>query len=160
MLNLGQQTEATFFAGGNLFFLFASALWAVLTMLSTKIQKTVHFVIYSIYIYTIASLIALAFSLVRGDFSAVPLTLSFTLNILYISLGATSIGTTIYFISTTKIGSRRASTFIFMVPATALFFSWVFLGEIPKITTLLGGALTVAAVYILNSRRKEKKELL
>lgn len=151
MLEIWTFSPEQIFNSGNSWFLFASFTWAVLTMLSHRIQRTVHFLVYGFYIYLFCSLYALILALSKGSLSQTPVDLPFWLNMAYISIAATSLATTVYFLCTRELGSRIASSFIFTVPVSALVFSWMILGEVPAVHTVLGGALTIAAVYVINS---------
>ncbi len=57
---------------------------------------------------------------------------------------------TVYFIAAERLGSYRTSSFVFIVPLSAMLLSWLFLSEVPAITTLIGGSVAVAAVYMIN----------
>lgn len=152
MLRVWEFSLASLLAGGTLLFLIASALWACLTMVSRKAQEKVPFIAYSIYIYVTAALLSLAFALPSGDLLRTPMAVPFWLNMLYISIGVTTVATTIYFVTTSKLGARAASSFLFTVPVSAVIFSWLILGEIPSLFTILGGSLAVGAVYLLNRK--------
>jgi drug/metabolite transporter (DMT)-like permease len=38
------------------------------------------------------------------------------------------------------------------VPLTALILSWIFLDEVPEVSTLIGGVIAIFAVYMINRR--------
>jgi drug/metabolite transporter (DMT)-like permease len=42
---------------------------------------------------------------------------------------------------------------VFIVPSSAMLLSWFFLGEVPAQSTILGGSISVAAVYLINRAR-------
>ncbi|MBI5641926.1 MAG: EamA family transporter [Deltaproteobacteria bacterium] len=60
--------------------------------------------------------------------------------------------TTVYFFASSILSSRKASSFVFLVPFSAVILSWFFLGEVPRINTIAGGSLAIGAVYIINQR--------
>lgn len=74
----------------------------------------------------------------------------FWLNIVYLSVCATTFGTTAYFFASSKLGASRASSFMFLVPTSAVLISWLVLNEQPKLSTILGGILAMGAVYLIN----------
>ena len=74
-------------------------------------------------------------------------------NLFYLASISTSFGTTIYFIASSRLGSAKASSFIFLVPASAMLSSWGILGEKPEWTTISGGLLAISAVYLLNRKK-------
>ncbi|MCC5813605.1 MAG: DMT family transporter [Leptospira sp.] len=137
---------------GNLFFLLASFTWALLSMNSHKTGEKISPVVYGFYVYAIGTVFDLAFAWDKGILSVWSLGWNFWFQIFYLAIVSTTFGTTVYFFASTRLGSRTASSFIFLVPVTALFGSWIFLGEIPMISTLVGGGFAMAAVYILNQK--------
>ncbi|MBN1647023.1 MAG: DMT family transporter [Spirochaetales bacterium] len=153
MLEIWKVSLDDLLKSGNLLFLFASLLWGFVTLLSGRMQKQIHFIVYSFYVYLFCSVIALAVSLVNGNITSLPADIPFWLNILYLSVGVTALATTFYFVCTAKLGSRRASSFIFMVPLSAVFISWLLLGEVPTLVTIVGGGLAVTAVLVINWNR-------
>ena len=80
--------------------------------------------------------------------------LTFWGNLFFSATITTSLATTFYFVATSKIGASKASSFIFMVPFSAALGSWIFLGEVIEVHTIVGGILGIAAVYILNKKEK------
>lgn len=138
---------------GNLFFLAASLVWVFLTMVSHKLQKVIHFIPYSFYTYAFAAFISLVFSVITGNITSVPVEGSFWLQILYLSVLTTALATTYYFIATSRLGSRKASSFIFTVPVSAVLISWLVLNEVPAVSLIIGGCLAVAAVFLINYKK-------
>jgi drug/metabolite transporter (DMT)-like permease len=74
-------------------------------------------------------------------------------NLLLLSLYGTTFATTIYFIAVTKLGSKLASSFFFLVPSSSIIFAIIFLDEKIELSLIIGGLLTVVSVYILNQYR-------
>ncbi|MDA3811088.1 MAG: DMT family transporter [Spirochaetaceae bacterium] len=153
MLEIWNASSSQVLDRGNMLFLFAAFMWAFLTLLSSRIQRTVHFIVYGFYIYLFCTVFSLALTLFNHSLGQTPMAFPFWMNMIYLSIGATTIATTIYFLCTKQLGSRLASSFIFTVPVSALFFSWLILGEIPRLTTLIGGSLTITAVYLINRKK-------
>lgn len=155
MLRLWTFNAVEIFRFGNGIFLISSLVWAVVTLINGHAQKTVHFTTYTFWFYLFSAVFSFPFSLAAGDipsvFHAGP---SFWLNLLYLSFFAMAFSATIYFHASNRLGGHRASNFVFLVPVFAVVFSFLFLQEQPRWNTLLGGALAMGAVYILN-RQKE-----
>jgi drug/metabolite transporter (DMT)-like permease len=76
----------------------------------------------------------------------------FWLNMLYLAIISSTLATTVYFFASSRLSSYKASSFIFLVPFSALMLSWIFLDEVPKISTITGGLTALAAVYLINVR--------
>lgn len=42
------------------------------------------------------------------------------------------------------------TVYLYLIPLFALFFSWLLLSEVPSLLTLLGGAITIAGIVLVN----------
>jgi drug/metabolite transporter (DMT)-like permease len=154
LLNLTTHPNQLFDAG-NIYFLFASLCWALLSLFTAKASRYGSSIAFSFWMYGLSTCMLLLFSgtaraievIKEGDFI-------FWLNLVFSATITTSLATTFYFYATAKIGASKASSFIFMVPFSAAFGSWIFLGEVPRANTIVGGVLGIAAVYILNKKPK------
>ena len=62
--------------------------------------------------------------------------LTFWVNLILLSVFAMALGTSIYFYASTELGPGKASSFIFLVPLTAILFSMYFLREPIQISTI------------------------
>ena len=76
----------------------------------------------------------------------------FWMNFLVISALSLGFGTTIFFLATMKIGSHKTSSFMYVVPISAVGFSVLFLGEPLALSTILGGGFAIFGVYLVNLR--------
>jgi len=142
------------FSKGNIYYLVASLLWPILTIISAK-QKNINSLIFTFYLFGFTSLIDLVFI----DFQITNISTfdsKFLLNLILLSLYGTTFATTIYFIAVVELGSKVASSFFFLVPSSAIVFSIFFLNETINISLILGGVFTVLAVYILNQTKRTK----
>lgn len=139
---------------GNLLFLAAAGLWSALTLLSARAQADMSFIPFSFLMYALATLMALPAAL-TGDIGAVFAGgAAYWLNLAYLAVVATAFATTVYFLCSSRLGAGRASSFMFIVPTAAVLLSWLFVGEAPTAVTLVGGALSIAAVYLVNARKR------
>jgi drug/metabolite transporter (DMT)-like permease len=136
--------------GGNLFFLIASLLWAILTIVSSRSKDSLHPIIFSFYVYLFSTILTIPTAYTNNFLSVLQNPPSFWWGIFYLSAISTGFGTTVYFVSSTKLGSQRASSYIFMVPGTAIISSWILMKEVPDWTTIIGGSLAMVAVKILH----------
>ena len=75
----------------------------------------------------------------------------FWINLLFFSSIAMSLGTTIYFLASSKLGPKMASAFILLMPITALGFAIILLNEEVDFSTLVGGVFGIYAVYLINN---------
>jgi drug/metabolite transporter (DMT)-like permease len=136
---------------GNLYYLYASLLWPFLTIISSK-QKNINPLVFTFYIFFLTAffnLIYLKFHITNiFNFNS-----KFWINLLLLSLYGTTFATTVYFIGVKKLGSKIASSFFFLVPVSSIIFAVIFLNEKIQITLILGGILTIFAVYKLNKQK-------
>ena len=140
----------TLMQGGNLFFLIASLLWAFLTLSSSGGKAHVPVLTFSFYLYLGTTIISFVMADKGEIYQSLFFDMTFWINMFFISVIVTSIATTIYFKASTVLGSAIASSFIFLVPATAIVGSFLILGEIPRISTIIGGIICISAVGLIN----------
>lgn len=157
LINVWQEGWHMLFQAGNQYFLLCASSWAFLTVVSSRITKHMSTLTYSFWVY-LGSGIAVLFLI--GDaplFQVLHYDLRFWLNLMSISLGAMAFATTAYFIATSRLGSEKAAAFIFTVPVSAMLFSMILLGESLKGNILLGGMLSIVAVYLINAPKKKNR---
>jgi drug/metabolite transporter (DMT)-like permease len=70
---------------------------------------------------------------------------------LFEKVKSTTFATSIYFVGITKLGRKEVSSFIFLVPSSALVLSAIFLNEKITYNTILGTICIITAIYILNN---------
>ena len=74
-------------------------------------------------------------------------------SVLFATKQCPSISLLAYLVATTVIGAERASTFIFLVPVSAILTSWFTLGEVIELHTIVGMLLGVSAVMLINKSK-------
>ena len=146
-------------ANGNLFFICASVSWGIMSIISGRSHAHVSTLSFSFWVYTISTLIYLCVTWNKDIFLIFTYDWIFWVNMFFLSVGAMVFGTTVYFLGTTKLGPEKASAFIFMVPVTALFFSVLLIGERLEITTMIGGIMTMIAVYLINKSHSRQEPI-
>ena len=152
LLKLISQADEIFKAG-NIYFLLAAFSWAVLSRFTSKAGRYGSSMSFSLWMYGIGT--AVMFIFAGSDSTAETIgksDLVFWGNLFFSATITTSLATTFYFVATARIGASKASSFIFMVPFSAALGSWIFLGEVIELHTIVGGLLGIAAVYILNKK--------
>ena len=152
MLNIWNSSLKDILVIQNLYFLLASFLWPIFTIISSK-SKKISPIVFSFYLYIITiTLDALFFvdfhSINYGSFDAI-----FWINLLGLSLISSTFSNTVYFIGIERLGAGNVSSFIFLVPFSAIILSAVFLGEHISYFIVIGTLLTIFAIKILNNIR-------
>jgi len=153
ILDLGHLDAGDLVKSGNLLFLLGALVWAALTVTSQKAQgKEVSTFVYSFYLYGFASVLDLGLALRYPVIEVFQYPPVFWGNIFYLAVFSTTFANSIFFLGSRKLGAGPTSVFMYLVPVFAVFVSWQLLHEVPKVSTLLGGVLAMAAVYLVNRR--------
>ncbi len=158
LLRLWELDLDSLFRSGNIFFLLCAFSWALLSINSHSTGQTISPLVYSFYVFAIGTILDLFLAFPYGVENALSSGPYFWFHIFYLSVIATTFGTTVYFFASTQLGSKVASSFIFLVPVTALLGSWIFLDESPNITTMIGGTSAVLAVFLLNRNQNDESK--
>jgi len=146
-------------ANGNLFFLCASVSWGIMSIISGRSHAHVSTLSFSFWVYTISTLIYLGATWNKDILLIFTYDWIFWVNMFFLSAGAMVFGTTVYFFGTARLGPEKASAFIFTVPITALFFSVLLIGERLEVITMIGGILTMTAVYLINKSHSRREPI-
>ncbi len=139
-------------SSGNIFYILASCSWVSVTIASQKSKYNIHFLTYSFWSFLSASLFSLSFCEIEPILQTIHYDWIYWLNIFLLSIVVMSFANTMYFFASSKIGAVKASSYIFIVPLTAIIFSKLILNEQILFTTILGGILSVVAVYLINKK--------
>jgi len=148
ILNVWSFSPEQIFRLENLYFVLAAFLWAILTIVASKVTG-IGPMVYSFYLYLFTTLIE---GLFVADFRTDMLhvgTLPW-LNLLSLALFSTTFATSIYFVGGQRIGADRISSFTFLVPFSAIGLSAIFLGERITAGMIVGTTMAVTAIYLLN----------
>jgi len=138
---------------GSLYFIACAIIWSFVTIESQRASEYLEPFVYTIILTGIASFILFVFSLSLGIGVVFDKGIDFWFALLYISILAQSVANTIYYYTSPKLGSATTSSFLFIVPVTAIFFAWLILDEIPSIYLLIGGGVNLLALYIINKQK-------
>ncbi len=153
MLKVWQITGDDLLKSGNAYFLLASSTWAFVTITSSRSKDVIHPLTFSFWIYLVASIITLPAIFLAPVVEVFSFDMTFWMHMTFLSIGALAVGTSIFFIGATHLGSGKASAFIFTVPVTAMGFSMLFLGEQLTLNVAVGGLFTMTAVYLITVHR-------
>lgn len=134
----------------NLYFLLAAILWSALTIISAK-STELSPIVFTFYMYVVSTLLDALFFV---DFKAFSLSGTdgiFWFNLLFMSLGATTFANTFYFLGIEKLGAADVSSFVFLVPFSAIGLSALFLDEPLDLFIIIGTILTLWSVKTINN---------
>ena len=143
------------FAAGNLFFILAALSWAFLTIISQRGTKFADFMTFSALMYLWASILSYIFAFEHSPFSSISYYPAlYWQHMLFLSVIVISIATSVFFLANQKIGPSRSSSFIFVVPVTAMGLSVWYFDETIPLSVAFGGAFALAAVYLINTSKQ------
>ena len=152
IMRLWEMDIALMISSGNIFYILASCSWVSVTITSQKSKNHIHFLTYSFWSFLSSSLLSLSFCEIESISQTINYDWIYWLNIFLLSIVVMSFANTMYFFASSKIGAVKASSYIFVVPLTAIIFSKIILNEQVLYTTVLGGILSVVAVYLINKK--------
>jgi drug/metabolite transporter (DMT)-like permease len=77
--------------------------------------------------------------------------LAATLGVVYLGVVAGACAQCIWAYALSEIPASRASSYLYLIPGLAIVLGWGYLGELPTMLSLVGGALTLAGVVLVNT---------
>ena len=141
-----------FLHSSNIYFLLSALIWAGVTLLSQHSQKHIHPVHYSFFISVIATFFSFIYAY-NSNLSAVfEQGAKFWIALVYLAVLGQTVATTIFFIASGKLGSQKTSSFMFLVPFFALSCAWLILDEPIELHVIIGGLISMLAVYFINKK--------
>ena len=150
MLELG--SFELFMSGANLYFLLCAIVWAGVTLLAQYSHSHLHPIHYSFFISVIATVLSFMYGYGEGLLDVFDQDIVFWTALLYLAILGQSVATTIFFIASGKLGSQLTSSYMFLVPLFALLIASFLLDEMIQSHILLGGSLSLVALYFINKK--------
>jgi drug/metabolite transporter (DMT)-like permease len=139
---------------GNLLFVLSALVWAALTLLSQRSHLHLEPLHYSFLLAAVATVVSFFAALPFGIGAVFEQGWRFWAAILYLGILGQTVASTIFFVASGRLGSGTASSYMFLVPLTALISSYLLLGEIPSLALVVGGTIASAAIYVINQRKR------
>ena len=136
----------------NLYFILCALIWAGVTILAQHSHKFIHPIHYSFFIALIATLIFFFYGYNSDLLSVFDQDLRFWIALLYLAVLGQTVATTIFFMASGKIGSQKTSSFMFLIPVFSLLSAWLILNESMQIHIIIGGIISLVAVYFINKK--------
>ena len=149
ILGVWHKTLSEILVTYNLYFVLAAFLWSLLTIISAQ-NRTLSALVFTFYLYGVTVILDLLFFVDLSAIDLASLDGTFWLHIGLITLLSTTFANTVYFIGIEKLGTAEVSSFVFLVPFAAIGLSVLFLDEKISLWMIVGTAMTLLAVKILN----------
>lgn len=138
------------FHGGDLIFVLSALVWAVLTLSAQRAHLHLDPIHYTFFLGLVATVFMFFLAYPLGITKVFQQDIEFWGALLYLAVLGQTVASTIYFIASGEMGSGRASSYMFLVPVCALATSYLLLDEIPSWPLLIGGIISMTAVYVIN----------
>ena len=139
------------FTPGALLILLAAAVAAVYSILSKqglRRHAAIAFTSYTIWAGTLPLLIFLP-GLIRQAHRAAP---PATLAVIYLGIFPAAIAYVLWNLALARMPASLLSSFLYLSPVIASFIAWVWLGELPTRLTVLGGAIAIVGVVLVQTK--------
>ncbi|MBV6492568.1 MAG: hypothetical protein LDLANPLL_00563 [Turneriella sp.] len=154
-------SQDTILLSGNLLFLACALIYAFVTLATNAATKVVSTFVYSFYVNLFGAILLVPFLVDKFNQTPSYVDSNYWVNIFFLGAISNGFATTVYFYAVKNLGSSKASSYIFIVPATALAMAAIYLHEPVHMTTIIGGSLALFAVFLLRSKKilrlKKKK---
>lgn len=155
LIVLGRGESVNFTQGALL--ILAAALFTSLYFVFQKPllarMKPLHFTVWSLMLGTIPMLIFLpgfGSELARAPLSA-------HLAVIYIGLFPAALAYITWSFALSRVGANTTASFLYVSPVLAILIGWLWLKEVPGIISLVGGAVAIAGVVLVNTLGKPRK---
>ena len=151
IMDLSNEGLKSILDAGNVYFVLCAISWGIMTVLINFAQKIINPYVFICSCYFLTMIMTIPFISI-GEIMSVKYDFTFYINFFLVSMGAMSFGTSIYMFYTPILGPTKASIFIFSVPFIAILMANIFLNEPFTNNVLIGGLLSLLAIYIVNKK--------
>jgi drug/metabolite transporter (DMT)-like permease len=138
---------------GDALFVAGAALWGVYSVLARIASRRFNAVSASLYGITLGAIILLPLAILEGGLGTLASApVGALLGIGYLAVFGTVAAFVLLNLGVARIGAARASAFALLVPVVGVVTSVMFLGERLGPLTLVGGAIVLAALWLIEHR--------
>ncbi|WLT32107.1 DMT family transporter [Geothrix sp. PMB-07] len=125
-----------------------AAIYSILSKQSLRRYRAIEFTCYSIWAGTLPMLVFLPGLLHRAPTAAPAATFA----VMYLGIFPAAIAYVLWNYALSRMPASLLSSFLYLSPVIACFIAWVWLGEVPAFLTLVGGAIAILGVILVQTR--------
>jgi drug/metabolite transporter (DMT)-like permease len=155
LISLSQGSGLTFDPGALLILLAAvsTSVFFIVSKKPLSRYSALEFTSYSIWAGTIP-LLFWAPGLVEQFPHAAP---SATIAIIYLGIFPAAIAYVLWNYALARMPASILSTFLYLAPVLAMTIAWVWLGELPTLMTIVGGAVAIVGVVVVQTKGQARR---
>jgi drug/metabolite transporter (DMT)-like permease len=131
----------------------AAAAYNILSKKGLRRYTALEFTSYAIWAGTLPMFIFLPGLIRQFRVAAPPATFA----VVYLGIFPAAIAYALWNYALSRMPASLLSTFLYLAPVIAIFIAWVWLGEIPALLTVLGGAIAVLGVILVQTKGSLKE---
>jgi drug/metabolite transporter (DMT)-like permease len=139
-------SSKTFF--GDLLMIIDGFLWAIYTILGSKMLLRYHHETLTAYAFALGTLFLIPFAIWSGIANPLELGYETIAALLYLSLFCSVFAYVVWYYALTNADSTSVAVYVYLVPLFTAIFAFYALDEVPDIFTAAGGLITIAGVYL------------
>jgi drug/metabolite transporter (DMT)-like permease len=79
-----------------------------------------------------------------------------TISAVYLGAGPAALAYVTWAVVLSRMSASRAAAMLYAVPVVAFIIGWIWLGEVPGLSDIIGGALSLAGVVVVNTFGRKK----
>ncbi len=147
-------------AMGDVWMLSAVLCWALYSMIGKFAMGNLSALTVLTYSFAAGALMLLPFAVTERSLGIIPyLSAASWVSILYLSFGSAGIAYLWYYEGIKIVGPSKASIFMNLEPAAAIFFGVLLLGETISAAILVGTALVLSGVFVATRAKIEAADI-
>ncbi|PAF49252.1 hypothetical protein BKH41_04010 [Helicobacter sp. 12S02232-10] len=141
---------SSLFTPFNIIFLVAALLWACVNLSSKTATSHINAIALNFYSSIFSFVVFLPSFFIFGLPNPQSLDKNFWICMVVVALFSTTFATTIFYKGISVLGINKGGSFMLLVPIFAVLLSWISLGEIPDLSTIIGGIIAITGICLIN----------
>ena len=154
VLVLGHGNPLDLFSGhvglGELFIFGAVMSWAAYTLIGKRILAGLSPLVATTYASICGTAMLALVTALAGDLALPPATWQVWVSFVFLGVLGTGVAFVWFYEGVRTLGPARTAVFVNLVPVFAILLGWLLLGERVDASMLIGGAIVIAGVWLLN----------